>query len=165
MHFWSERMPYLRDFAKDHRVLHMGPGREESMGVAVDNLRSARGYDDVIGFQIRGRNGRRYTRVPGSNRRRSPGLSDAWYLDRHIRSSGEQRKGTPRQLTLEQLPEEKGFDAQPAICRLSRLAEGGLSVVGRGGTTTTLNGLVQKVFGRAEFHHGVPDPKIPPVRH
>jgi SAM-dependent methyltransferase len=41
MRFWSERMPYLRDFAKDHRVLHMGPGREESLGVSVDNLRSA----------------------------------------------------------------------------------------------------------------------------
>jgi SAM-dependent methyltransferase len=41
MRFWSERMPYLREFAKDHRVLHMGPGREESLGVSVDNLRSA----------------------------------------------------------------------------------------------------------------------------
>jgi SAM-dependent methyltransferase len=40
MRFWSERMPYLREFAKDHRVLHMGPGREERFGVAVDNLRS-----------------------------------------------------------------------------------------------------------------------------
>jgi SAM-dependent methyltransferase len=33
-------MPYLRDFAKSHRVLQMGPGREESFGIAVDNLRS-----------------------------------------------------------------------------------------------------------------------------
>jgi SAM-dependent methyltransferase len=40
MRFWSERMPYLREFAKTHRVLHMGPGREERFGVAVDNLRS-----------------------------------------------------------------------------------------------------------------------------
>jgi SAM-dependent methyltransferase len=42
MRFWSERMPYLRDFAKDHRVLHMGPGREESLGIAADNLRAVR---------------------------------------------------------------------------------------------------------------------------
>ena len=42
MRFWSQRMPYLRDFAKDHRVLHMGPGREESLGIAVDNLRAVR---------------------------------------------------------------------------------------------------------------------------
>jgi SAM-dependent methyltransferase len=42
MRFWGERMPYLREFAKDHRVLHMGPGREESFGIAVDNLRSVR---------------------------------------------------------------------------------------------------------------------------
>jgi SAM-dependent methyltransferase len=35
-------MPYHREFAKTHRVLHMGPGREERYGVAVDNLRSVR---------------------------------------------------------------------------------------------------------------------------
>jgi SAM-dependent methyltransferase len=42
MRFWGERMPYLREFAKGHRVLHMGPGREESLGIAADNLRSVR---------------------------------------------------------------------------------------------------------------------------
>jgi SAM-dependent methyltransferase len=36
MHFWYQRMPYLKDFAKTHRVLHMGPGREEKMGVTAD---------------------------------------------------------------------------------------------------------------------------------
>jgi SAM-dependent methyltransferase len=46
MRFWSQRMPYLLDFAKGHRVLHMGPGREGSLGVSVDNLRSA--HPDVI---------------------------------------------------------------------------------------------------------------------
>jgi SAM-dependent methyltransferase len=38
MNFWSERMPYLQEFARTHRVLHMGPGREGAMGVTVDNL-------------------------------------------------------------------------------------------------------------------------------
>src|SRR5262245_32011574 len=42
MHFWSERLPYLREFARDHRVLQMGPGREESFGITADNLRSVR---------------------------------------------------------------------------------------------------------------------------
>ena len=42
MHFWSERLPYLREFARTHRVLHMGPGREESYGITVDNLRAVR---------------------------------------------------------------------------------------------------------------------------
>src|ERR1041384_1882586 len=42
MHFWYERMPYLREFAKQHRVLYMGPGYEESLGVAVDNLRAVK---------------------------------------------------------------------------------------------------------------------------
>lgn len=38
MHFWGERMPYLTEFARTHRVLHMGPGREGSLGIKVDNL-------------------------------------------------------------------------------------------------------------------------------
>jgi SAM-dependent methyltransferase len=42
MRFWSERMPYLTEFARTHRVLHMGPGRERSFGVTVDNLREVR---------------------------------------------------------------------------------------------------------------------------
>jgi SAM-dependent methyltransferase len=42
MHFWSERMPYLTEFARTHRVLHMGPGREASFGVKIDNLRVVR---------------------------------------------------------------------------------------------------------------------------
>ena len=33
MHFWSERMPYLTEFARTHRVLHMGPGREGSFSL------------------------------------------------------------------------------------------------------------------------------------
>jgi SAM-dependent methyltransferase len=36
MHFWSERMPYLAAFARSHRVLHLGPGREEALGLTVD---------------------------------------------------------------------------------------------------------------------------------
>jgi SAM-dependent methyltransferase len=36
MHTWSERMPYLEEFARTHRVLHLGPGREASLGVSVD---------------------------------------------------------------------------------------------------------------------------------
>jgi SAM-dependent methyltransferase len=42
MRFWSERMPYLTEFARTHRVLHMGPGREGSFGVRVDNLPEVR---------------------------------------------------------------------------------------------------------------------------
>ena len=29
-------MPHLEEFARTHRVLHLGPGREESLGVSVD---------------------------------------------------------------------------------------------------------------------------------
>jgi SAM-dependent methyltransferase len=36
MHSWGERMPYLEEFARTHRVLHLGPGREASLGVSVD---------------------------------------------------------------------------------------------------------------------------------
>jgi SAM-dependent methyltransferase len=36
MRFWSERLPYLTEFARTHRVLHMGPGRDESFGIKVD---------------------------------------------------------------------------------------------------------------------------------
>jgi SAM-dependent methyltransferase len=36
MHFWYERMPYLRSFASQHRVLHLGPGREDRLGVSID---------------------------------------------------------------------------------------------------------------------------------
>jgi SAM-dependent methyltransferase len=36
MRFWTERMPYLTEFARTHRVLHMGPGREEALGIKVD---------------------------------------------------------------------------------------------------------------------------------
>jgi SAM-dependent methyltransferase len=36
MRSWTERLPYLKEFARTHRVLHLGPGREESMGVSVD---------------------------------------------------------------------------------------------------------------------------------
>lgn len=39
-------MPYLRDFARTHRVLHMGPGVEESFGVKIDNI--ARVKPDVL---------------------------------------------------------------------------------------------------------------------
>jgi SAM-dependent methyltransferase len=46
MRFWSERMPYLEEFARTHRVLHMGPGREGSMGIKVDNLPQVR--PDVV---------------------------------------------------------------------------------------------------------------------
>jgi SAM-dependent methyltransferase len=46
MRFWSERMPYLEEFARTHRVLHMGPGREGSMGVKVDKLPQVR--PDVV---------------------------------------------------------------------------------------------------------------------
>jgi SAM-dependent methyltransferase len=42
MHFWSQRLPYLREFSRDHRVLHMGPGRDESYGITADILRSVR---------------------------------------------------------------------------------------------------------------------------
>jgi SAM-dependent methyltransferase len=42
MHFWSERLPYLTEFARTHRVLHMGPGREESFGIKVDRQRNIR---------------------------------------------------------------------------------------------------------------------------
>jgi SAM-dependent methyltransferase len=40
--FWSERLPYLTEFARTHRVLHMGPGREEPFGVKVDNQLAVR---------------------------------------------------------------------------------------------------------------------------
>jgi len=36
MHFWGERLDYLRSFARDHRVLHIGPGRDEAFGVTLD---------------------------------------------------------------------------------------------------------------------------------
>ncbi len=42
MHFWSERLSYLTEFARTHRILHMGPGREEALGVKVDKLTDAR---------------------------------------------------------------------------------------------------------------------------
>lgn len=42
MHFWFERMPHLRDFARTHRVLQLGPGREEPLGITVDNLPDVR---------------------------------------------------------------------------------------------------------------------------
>jgi len=42
MRFWGERLPFLREFARDHRVLHMGPGREEAYGITIDNLRSVK---------------------------------------------------------------------------------------------------------------------------
>jgi SAM-dependent methyltransferase len=42
MNFWFERMPYLEEFARTHRVLHMGPGRQPPLGVAVDNSRAVR---------------------------------------------------------------------------------------------------------------------------
>src|ERR1051325_1575863 len=42
MHFWGERVPFLKEFARTHRVLHMGPGREEALGIKVDNLREVR---------------------------------------------------------------------------------------------------------------------------
>ena len=35
-------MPYLQEFARTHRVLHMGPGREGALGVTVDNLMQVR---------------------------------------------------------------------------------------------------------------------------
>jgi SAM-dependent methyltransferase len=40
MRFWSERLPFLKEFARTHRVLQMGPGREEAFGVKVDRLRN-----------------------------------------------------------------------------------------------------------------------------
>jgi SAM-dependent methyltransferase len=42
MRFWTERLPYLTEFARTHRVLHMGPGREEALGVKIDNSREVR---------------------------------------------------------------------------------------------------------------------------
>ncbi len=45
--FWYERMPALRAFARDHRVLHLGPGREERLGVTLDLIRSV--SPDVVG--------------------------------------------------------------------------------------------------------------------
>ncbi len=36
MRFWSERFPYLREFARSHRVLHAGPGHEAELGITVD---------------------------------------------------------------------------------------------------------------------------------
>jgi SAM-dependent methyltransferase len=42
MNFWYERMPYLEEFARSHRVLHMGPGREGRFGIAVDNSMAVR---------------------------------------------------------------------------------------------------------------------------
>jgi SAM-dependent methyltransferase len=46
MRFWSERLPYLEDFARSHRVLHLGPGRHEWVGVSVDIARDVR--PDVV---------------------------------------------------------------------------------------------------------------------
>jgi len=46
MRFWSERLPYLTEFARTHRVLHMGPGRETSFGIKVDNIPGVR--PDVV---------------------------------------------------------------------------------------------------------------------
>jgi SAM-dependent methyltransferase len=46
MRFWSERMPYLTEFARTHRVLHMGPGREEALGIKIDREASIR--PDVV---------------------------------------------------------------------------------------------------------------------
>jgi SAM-dependent methyltransferase len=46
MHFWGERLPYLEEFARTHRVLHLGPGREARLGVAVDRSREVR--PDVV---------------------------------------------------------------------------------------------------------------------
>jgi SAM-dependent methyltransferase len=42
MHFWSERVPFLKEFARTHRVLHMGPGREEAFGIKADNIRDVK---------------------------------------------------------------------------------------------------------------------------
>jgi SAM-dependent methyltransferase len=42
MRFWGQRMPYLEEFARTHRVLHLGPGREGSLGVSVDILPAVR---------------------------------------------------------------------------------------------------------------------------
>lgn len=42
MRFWSERIPYLTEFARTHRVLHLGPGHEESFGVKVDVIPEVR---------------------------------------------------------------------------------------------------------------------------
>ena len=46
MRFWGERMPHLEEFARTHRVLHLGPGREASLGVSVDISRDVR--PDVV---------------------------------------------------------------------------------------------------------------------
>jgi SAM-dependent methyltransferase len=42
MQFWSERLPYLTEFARTHRVLQMGPGHEGSFGIKVDRLAEVR---------------------------------------------------------------------------------------------------------------------------
>src|SRR5947207_2433778 len=42
MHVWGERLPYLREFARNHRVLEMGAGQQEPFGIRVDNLRAVR---------------------------------------------------------------------------------------------------------------------------
>ena len=39
-------MPYLTEFARTHRVLHMGPGREGSFGIKVDQLATVK--PDVV---------------------------------------------------------------------------------------------------------------------
>jgi len=36
MKFWTERMDYLREFSRDHRVLHIGPGHDERFGTTMD---------------------------------------------------------------------------------------------------------------------------------
>jgi len=46
MHFWSERLPFLEEFARTHRVLHMGPGREGALGLKVDRIRDVK--PDVV---------------------------------------------------------------------------------------------------------------------
>jgi len=36
MRWWGERLPYLKEFARSHRVLQVGAGREERIGVTID---------------------------------------------------------------------------------------------------------------------------------
>jgi SAM-dependent methyltransferase len=40
--FWTDRLPYLRAFASNHRVLHLGPGTGEHIGITVDRLPEAK---------------------------------------------------------------------------------------------------------------------------
>lgn len=42
MRFWTERMPFLAEFARTHRVLQLGKGREKQLGISVDRLRVVR---------------------------------------------------------------------------------------------------------------------------